>query len=197
MSWACCADAAPDRGLFRVDSTEKDGKDTPIDDSRAEHWISDGKAIFEFNPTKKQVIEHRLPRELRGKAIADSPLPFLFGAEAKKLKQRYFIRLTTPPSNVQDQIWLEAYPRYQQDAANFHHAQFIITKKTMEPYGLNIVQPNNKDHTAYRFFEIVVNDHLRFFKVDPFRPFTPLGWQKIIDEPPSAQARRAPDTAAR
>ncbi len=183
--------AAPDRGLFRIDSTEKDGKETPIDNSRAEHWISDGKSIFEFSPAKKQVIEHKLPPELQGKAIADSPLPFLFGAEAKKLKQRYFIRLITP-ANVQDQIWLEAYPRYQQDAANFHHAQFIISKQKMEPYGLNIIQPNGKDHTAYQFFEIVINDRLRLFKGDPFRPFTPLGWQKIVEDPPQpTQAQRA------
>ena len=41
--------AAPDRGMFRVEKTEKDGKDVPIEDARAEHWISDGKSIFEFN----------------------------------------------------------------------------------------------------------------------------------------------------
>ena len=113
--------AAPDRGLFRVDSTEKDGKEAPIEDARAEHWISDGKAIFIFNPTKKQLIEQRLPPELQGKAIANGPLPFVFGAEAKKLKERYWIRVITP-ADVKDHVWLEAYPRYQQDAANFHHA---------------------------------------------------------------------------
>ena len=180
---------APNCGLFRIDSTETDGKASPIDNSRAEHWIADGKSIFEYSPAKKQVIERKLPKELQGKAIADSPLPFLFGAEAAKLKQRYFIRLITP-ANVQDQIWLESYPRYQQDAANFHHAQFIITTQKMEPYGLKIIQPNEKDYTTYQFFEIVINDKLRFFRGDPFRPFTPLGWQKVIDEAPAAQASR-------
>ena len=184
--------AAPDRGLFRVDRAEKDGKEVPIEDARAEHWVSDGKSIFEFNPAKKQLIEHKLPPELQGKAIADTPLPFLFGADAQKLRQRYFLRIVTPP-DVKDQIWLEAYPRYQQDAANFHHARFIITTQGMSPFALQLVQPNGKDYTSYQFYKIVVNDKFRLFQGDPFRPFTPLGWKKIVEEappPPNKPASR-------
>ena len=132
------------------------------------------------------MIEHKLPPELQGKAIADSPLPFLFGAEAQKLKQRYWIRIVTPP-DVKDQIWLEAYPRYQQDAANFHHAAVHHHHaRGCRRIALKLVQPNGKDYTAYQFFDIVVNDPLRLFKGDPFRAFTPLGWQKIVEEPPPA-----------
>ena len=181
--------AKPDRGLFRIDSTEKDGKEVGIDDARAEHWVSDGKSIFIYSPGKKQLIEQQLPPALQGKAIADGPLPFVFGAEAKKLKERYWIRLL--PSQ-KDQLLLEAFPRHQQDAANFHHAQFIITADKMEPYALNLVQPNGKDHTAYQFFDIVANNPLRIFKGDPFRAFTPLGWQKIVQPaPPAAPTAQA------
>ncbi len=183
--------AKPDRGLFRIDSTEKDGKEVSIDNARAEHWLADGKSIFIYSPGKKQLIEQQLPPELQGKAIADGPLPFVFGAEAKKLKERYWIRLLAPDKEQKDQILLEAFPRHQQDAANFHHAQFIITADKMEPYALNIVQPNGKDHTAYAFFDIVVNDPLRLFKGDPFRAFTPLGWQKIVQPAPAAPTAQA------
>ena len=93
----------------------------PIDDSRADHWLCDGKSVFQYRPAQSKSRSTRLPRELQGKAIANSPLPFLFGAAAKDLRRRYFIRIITP-LDVQDQIWLEAYPRNQQDAANFHHA---------------------------------------------------------------------------
>lgn len=180
--------ASPDRGMFRVETTEKDGKEIAIEAARAEHWISDGKSIFEFSAGKKQLIEHKLPPALQGKAIADSPLPFLFGAEAKKLKQRYFMRLI--PANRPNQVCLEAYPRYQQDAANFHHAQFILDVQGMTPFALNLIQPNEKDRTVYQFFNTVVNDPVRFFKGDPFRAYTPLGWQKIVEEAPAAQANR-------
>ena len=166
-----------------------------IDNARAEHWVCDGKSIFIYSPGKKQLIEQQLPPEIQGKAIADGPLPFVFGAEAKKLKERYWIRLLPPEKDKKDQVLLEAFPRHQQDAANFHHAQFIITAEKMEPYALNLVQPNGKDHVAYVFFDVVVNDPLRLFKGDPFRAFTPLGWQKIVQpaptaEPPTAQATR-------
>jgi TIGR03009 family protein len=190
--------AAPDRGMFRVETTEKDGKMVPVENARAEHWISDGKSIFEFNPGRKQLIEHKLPPELQGKAIADSPLPFFFGAEAQKLKQRYFIRLIPPENNSKDQVWLLAYPRYQQDAANWSCAKFVIsTARDMSPYALEILQPNGKDFTRYVFSDIVVNDPLRLFKGDPFRAYTPLGWQKIVEQPPTAQANRPPEAGDR
>ena len=57
-----------------------------------EHWVCDGKSVFEFNHKAKQLIETTLPPELRGKAIADGPLPFMFGAKAESIKNRYWIR---------------------------------------------------------------------------------------------------------
>ncbi len=184
--------AAPDRGLFQVEQSIQNGKAAPIDDSRADHWMCDGKAIYEYSPTKKQVIEHKLPPELQGKAIANTPLPFLFSAEAKQLKERYYIRIATP-ANVKDQIWLEAYPRDQKVAAEWHHALFIVKTEDMTPYYLKLVQPNQKDWTSYQFFNVVENDPLKFWKFNPFRPYTPLGWQLVPDsaaQPPASQARR-------
>ena len=84
---------------------------------------------------------------------------------------------------------MEAYPRFQQDAANFYHATFVISTKDLSPYALMLVQPNGKDITNYQFYHIVVNDPLGgFFKGDPFRPFTPKGWQFVPDQPPPPAA---------
>ncbi len=190
--------AAPDRGLFRIDKEEKDGKEVAIEDSRAEHWLCDGTSVYQYIPSRKRVEEHRLPPELRGKAIANSPLPFLFGAEAQNLKQRYFIRLVASPPGVNDQVWLETYPRYQQDAANFRRATFIIAAKDLSPIGLELLQPNGRDYTTYRFDEIVVNAKWRPFQGDPFRPFTPWGWKMYPDPtPPPAEAHRGPSDGRR
>ena len=186
--------AAPDRGLFRLEKEEKDGKEIPIAENRAEHWIADGKSIWEYKPGQKQLIEHKLPPELQGKAIAESPLPFLFGSEAQKLKERYFIRIITP-ANAQNQIWLEAFPRFQKDAANLHHAVFIISAQDMSPFALRIIQPNGKDYTTYQFYDVVVNDKLRIFQGDPFRAYTPPGWQKVVDEPPARPSQPPADRA--
>jgi TIGR03009 family protein len=190
--------AAPDRGMFRVDTADKDGREVAIDPGRAEHWVCDGKSIIELSHTKKQVIVHKLPPESQGKAITDGPLPFLFGSNAARLKQRYLIRLIAPPPDAPPQsVCLEAYPRFQQDAANFHHAHFIVTWPKMEPFALNLVQPNEKDRIVYQFYEVVINDPLRMFRGDPFNPPTPFGWQKIVEEPSGVQARRPPNDGRR
>jgi TIGR03009 family protein len=191
--------ASPDRGMFRVESAEDNaGHVGEIDPRRAEHWVADGKSIIEFNHPAKTVTVHKLPPEMQGRAIADTPLPFLFSSEAKKLRERYFIRVITP-QNAQGETWIEAYPRHQQEAANFHHAQFIITSQKMEPYALKLVLPNQKNYVVYRFYEIVINDPMpKIFRGgDPFKPPTPWGWKKMVEEPQSAQAQRTPNDRRR
>ena len=112
----------------------------PIEAERAEHWVFDGKSIWEYNSARKQVIEHRLPPELQGSRLVDgplafgfpvasfsgllsllgSPLPpashFPFAAKAEELKQQYYIRTITP-ADRHDEVWLEAYPRSPQLAS--------------------------------------------------------------------------------
>ena len=176
--------ATPDKGLFLVE-----GK-------RAEKWICDGKSIYAYDFQQKKLTQHKLPPEMQGKAIADGPLPFLFGAKAERLKQRYLIRIITPPG-AENEVWLEAYPRYQQDAANFKRAELILATNDMRPIGLQIHLPNGKCRTSYHFENIVLNDPLRFFKGDPFRAYTPFGWKKVVEEPPPQQASRKPASGDR
>lgn len=189
--------AAPDKGEYVVEKALQDGKPVGIEPERAEHWICDGKSIFEYNTIKKQVIERRLPPELQGKAISDGPLPFLFGAKAESLKQRYVIRITTPPNMQGQQTWLEAFPRFRANAADFRRAELILTNQDMTPFALQLEEPNGKKRTSYRFYEIVTNDPLRFFKLSPFQPTTPFGWKRVLDEPRTVQSGRVPPPARR
>ncbi|NLX94801.1 MAG: TIGR03009 domain-containing protein [Rhodopirellula sp.] len=174
--------SAPDKGMFRVEGP------------RPEHWICDGKAIFEYNFQSKQLVEHRLPPELHGKAISDGPLPFLFGANAEKLKQRYFMRITTPPDKNGKEVWLEAYPRFQQDAANFQSADVILSVGGMQPTAVQIWEPGGKQRKVYEFKGIQVNQKnlFGFLKGDPFVARLPgLDWKHVVEEAPAAaEARR-------
>ena len=176
--------AAPDRGMFRVDA-------------RAEHWISDGKSIIEYDHVTKRVIEHKLPPEQQGKAIADGPLPFLFNSTAQSLKDRYLLRIVTPRELQAQQIWLEAYPLRLEDRKNFHHAQFIINIQGMTPNALKLFHMNGKDYSVYSFFGIVLNDPLRMFSGNPFRAVTPLGWKLVVEPAQDTQARRVPNDGRR
>lgn len=182
----------PDKGRFEVLRELVDGK--PIEGQRAERWITDGRSIFEYDFTKRQLTEHRLPPELQGK-MSEGPLPFLFGAKAETLKRRYFIRLVTPP-NVQGQVWLEAWPAFA--GADFQRAEVILTLPAMQPYALQLHQPNH-DRTVYQFTGVKINSRplLQLLGSDPFLPTTPLGWKKVVEEPSAPQVGAGPQPAAR
>ncbi len=177
---------APDRGLFWVREP----------DSRQERWVCDGNSVFEFNFVTKKLTEYELPPELRGQAIANSPLPFLFGATAESLRQRYFLRLITP-NDRQNEVWLQAFPRFREDAANFSRAELILTGREMTPFALQLYLPNGKTRLSYVFQDIKVNAALTIFlQRDPFRVTTPLGWERVVERAQPAQAGR-PGTVPR
>jgi len=195
--------AAPDYGLYRLDTAEKDGKEYSIEDARAEHWVFDGKSLTECNYVRRQIIEHKLPPDFQGTRLVDGPLtfppaglslvlfgvpanPYPFAAKAKELKKQYYLREITSPAARHDEIWLEAYPRSPALATVFQKLQLIFRANDMSPYAMKMVQPNGKDYIVYQFFDIAVNSPPTPGD-DPFHPAAPHGWQKIVEEPPAAR----------
>ena len=165
--------AAPDRGSYQI-TTE----------GNEERWVCDGKSIYQFDYKQKKLKEYPLPKELQGKAITNGPLPFVFGAKAEAMKQRYWMRIFTRP-DVKDEIWIEAWPRWQQDAANFHHVQVILDAKAMLPKAIRLYEPNPNIHKVYGFAKTTkVNGTLDQIKGFFARPTTPFGWQHVVEEPP-------------
>jgi TIGR03009 family protein len=196
--------AAPDRCLYYVGTAEKDGREVPIDDSRAEHWAFDGKSIIEWNHTTRQIIERKLPSNLKGTRLVDGPLtfpywmlgwfylggqpseptgPVPFSAKAEDLKRQYYVREISPASKPKDQIWLEAYPRSARMAACFQQLQVIFRASDMSPVAMKLVQPNGKDYVVYQFYDVAVNVPPPPGS-DPFHPPAPYGWQKKTAEAP-------------
>ena len=191
----------PDKGSFKINEIHRyvqQDKDQPGEyilqkHEVGEHWVCDGKAVYEYKHDKKQLVVQALPPELRGKAIVDGPLPFLFGAEAKKLKARYWIR--TKQSDAAT-IWLEAYPRSQADAANYHHVEVMLERKTMTPTAIQVHMPNQRSRAVYMFQDPTVNGKLnQLFGLIFNAPRTPLGWKRVVQEappnlPPGPQAAK-------
>lgn len=199
ISEGVIAFAAPDKGDYEVTSVLQwmpnagnpaEGTYQPSELGR-DHWKCDGKAIYEYRPQTKELIEHRLPPEAQGKAISDGPLPFIFGVEAEKMKARYWLRIITPPDR-QGEIWLEAWPKYQQDKANFEYVELILSNQDLLPQGLQMHLPNGqpgaRGRRSFVFEETVVNSPghkvQNFFGVFS-NTSTPLGWKRIVKEPPS------------
>jgi TIGR03009 family protein len=177
--------AAPDRGLY------------VIDQSRPEKWICDGQSIYEFDYSTKLLTEHKLPPELQGTAIADGPLPFLFGSSAKKLKERYFLRNITQPAVQQSEIWLQALPRFQREKANFDEALLVLDAVSLQPKALRIYLPGRQTFYTYVFTGIKTNDPFGFLKGNPFHASTPFGWRRMVAGAPQVNVSQQPASMGR
>ena len=178
--------AAPDKGLFRVKESKQWNPETRRYEIRGgeagEHWVCNGTSIYEFRHTDRQLRETKLPPEMRGKAISDGPLPFVFGAKADTLRKRYAMRIITPPG-VADQVWLEALPRFQADAANFSKVELILQARDLMPFAIQIYKPGGQDRDVYQFDPktSLIDKGLDLIR-DFSRPVTPLGYTFIQED---------------
>ena len=151
-----------------------------------EHWVCDGKSVFEYRHDQKQLVERPIPPQLQGQAIADGPLPFLFGADAAKLKQRYWIRIEQENAG---EFWLVAKPRHQEQAADFTHVEVMLDRQRLLPKAMQVHLPNASRHLY--MFDIAnasVNNPLARLQALFERPRTPLGWKRVVENLPLQQA---------
>jgi TIGR03009 family protein len=205
----------PDKGMFKVDKymdytppAQPGGKASYVARTGevVEHWICDGTSVWEHDYKTKRLIQRELPPQMRGKAIADGPLPFLFGADAEKIKRRYWVRPLPVPAEVKGEYWLEAYPKTRQDAANFQKVHVIIDQTDFLPKGLVLFDKNfnartNPARTTFTFENRDVNwsialDRINIWKPQFFEPPTPFGWKKVVEkyEAPEPGESLAPAT---
>ena len=210
--------AKPDKGLFKVEKLLKYGPPLKaggapqwLKQEIGEHWVCDGKSIFEFDARRKLLVQRILPKEMQGKAIADGPLPFLFGAKVTTIKARYWIQPLDPPKGREGEYWLEAVPRFRQDAANFQKVSIILDEKDFLPKALDVYAPNynsktNPAHTAYEFMEREPKTKSSLLEGIPipflrefYEPKVPSGWKKVVEDmngpPEGAQPVQGPAPA--
>jgi TIGR03009 family protein len=215
---------APDRAIIEVDkkrfasppsatnpSLEYKDLDAAAMELQRERYVSSGDAIFFYDYTEKQLIKQNLPRELQGQGIKNSPLPFLFGAKADELKARYWIRPITP-DGVQEQWWLEVFPKRRQDAEHYSRAVVVLGGKEFLPIQIQLFAPDHNPvkivladgavrpavlkYQIYDFHSSVLNrdlgvDVARLWR-DEFspRPQTLLGWRLVEKEAPAMAAQQ-------
>lgn len=197
--------AAPDKGLFKAETIKhrtppRQAGGPPVwqdqVDGPREHWVCDGESIFEFNHPDKQLVVRPLPPEMKGKQIAEGPLPFMFGAKAEQIKSRFWVHVITP-KNAQNEFHLEAMPKTFQDAQNFRMLHIIIDGGDFLPKAMVLFHRNNAK-TTFLFEQREVNWNitlaaLNIFRRDFYEPSLPgRDWKKVIV--PVEQA--APEPAA-
>lgn len=179
--------AAPDRGVYHI--MQQKGNDGKFEPREGAYWVCDGQAVYEFNHDHKKLYERRLPQELKGSAISNGPLPFLFGATAEQMRRRYWLRVSTAPAAAGKEIWLDAVPRYVEDRANYRQASIILDEKTMLPRALLLDLPEG-NRTSYKFEDYTINSLWKKIIRDFDLPPLPEGWERVVEEAPQAQAGR-------
>jgi len=163
------------------------GNWVPQPNAVGEHWVCNGKSIFEYRHDQKQLVERPIPPNLQGKAIVDGPLPFLFGAEAAKLKARYWMRVD--PSPDPNQIWLVAEPKHQAQAADFKRVRVILDRERLLPTHMQVELPNGSRHMyVFDIANASINSPLQRLQALFQIPRLPAGWKRIVEEMPVNQA---------
>jgi TIGR03009 family protein len=193
----------PDKGSFQIISirTFKANPPTPgqapgapitgdwVKDANAigEHWVCDGKNVYEYRHHDKQLVERPIPPQLQGQAIVDGPLPFLFGADAAKLKARYWMRVEQQDN--QAEVWLTALPRFQEQAADFSKCEIILDRQALLPKAMRLQLPDGSRHVyIFHIDKATVNDRFATLKSFFERPTVPWGYKRVVEQLPMAQA---------
>jgi TIGR03009 family protein len=157
-------------------------------DAIGEHWVCDGKSVFEYRHEQKQLVERPIPPQLQGQGIVDGPLPFLFGADAAKLKQRYWMRIEQQHNNA-NMIWLQVRPRTLADAAEYEQVDVMLDRERKLPSHMNIHLPSGSRHLyIFDLPNASINNALHRFQALFQRPRKPAGWTHIVEQLPQGQA---------
>src|SRR4051794_7808752 len=195
----------PDKGSFQITETkkwqeepaqpgqppnaEKKGDWLKQTDAVGDHWVCDGKSVYQYRPDLKQLVEHPIPPQLQGQAIVDGPLPFLVGADANKLKQRYWMKLDQEQSQDPNEIWIIALPKYQAQAADFTEVDIVLDRQQLLPKYMRVWMPNRSHHVyIFHLNAAKKNNPLAMLQSLFQRPSLPFGWKRVVEDLPMQQA---------
>jgi len=187
--------SAPDRGMyevtelygFKAPTAEGSPPDYQAIEGNTEKWICDGAAVYQFDYQNKVLYDMPLPPSMQNEGLRHSPLPFMFGAKADELRERFWIRPLVREGAPNDQYWLEIVPKRAEDARNYQRVELMLSRDPFLPASLHVMAPNydertNPTSTVFVFEDRQINGHLaalQDFMGFFVRPTTPLGWERV------------------
>ncbi|MDO4559249.1 MAG: hypothetical protein Q4C47_09805, partial [Planctomycetia bacterium] len=109
----------------------------------------------------------------------------LFGAKKDDLKRRFLMRVK--PTDAEQDVVIEAYPRQSDEAAQYRFVQIrlnIQKNGTILPVGLRIWLPGGQIIHTYQLSDLEINRRTlpEFITGNPFTPKVPMGWELIPAE---------------
>ena len=216
--------AAPDKARFETSKVFRfDGKPEKVGGEASykplkghslwgrdihECWVCTGDTVYDFDFEQKARYASEIPPELRGN-VAQSPLPFLFGAKKKDVMNRYWVRYIPKYETdaqgqqklIESEIWLDIYPKRINDAQTYSKVELILSADDFMPLAIHMYSPNYnpaKNNYSSRYFLFQnreINGRLsavtgwmnRFVE-----PSVPLTWRKVVRQSAPAQSAKRP-----
>lgn len=179
---------APDKGRIdigpgHIDPGEKSRRIDPktkkpfaLQAEQIVQWVSTGKNIYHIEPDKKKATRYPIPPKAQGRNIMDGPLPFLLGMPPNKAVQRYRLQIIKDkagrPMNNRNEVWLQVWPKWKSDAANYRQAKVILDKTNhFLPKAVQLTDPTGNMETVYTFYKTAVNTKSLLQKMFGRSPF--------------------------
>ena len=121
--------------------------------------VLDGKSLTQYDYENKKAVVYPLAEDEQNLDLTmdNGQFPLFFVAKAETLKNRFYLRLVTPASKRQSEVWIEAFPRYARDAQQFQSIVVILGLKDMQPTYMRKVGVNGKSKTDLKFERVEVN----------------------------------------
>ena len=216
--------AAPDKARFETTKVfrfekppEQDGGDakyTPLKGHSLwgrdihECWVCTGDTVYDFDFEQKARYASEIPPELRGN-VAESPLPFLFGAKKNDVMNRYWVRYIPKYETdaqgqqklIENEIWLDIYPKKIKDAQVYSKVELILSADDFMPLAIHMYAPNydpSKNNYSSRYFLFQnrkINGTLAALRgwMNRFvEPTVPATWRKVVRQPAPTQSAKRP-----
>ena len=174
-----------------------------------ECWVCTGDTVYDFDFEGKARYASKIPPELQGN-VAESPLPFLFGAKKKDVMNRYWVRYVPKYETdaqgqqklIEKEIWLDIYPKRINDRQMYSKVELILSADDFMPLAIHMYAPNynpSKNNYSSRYFLFQnrkINgrlDALAGWMNRFVEPTVPATWRKVdrATAPPQSAQRPA------
>lgn len=156
-------------------------------------WNCDGKSIIQVEHDTKTYGVAEIAPQYQGENIMDSPLPFLFGMKADKIKQRYKLSLGQQNgksgNDGRKKFHIVALPLLQADARNWQRAEVILDAEYCLPSAIRLIDPAGSKETVYVFPLGGMKANEKWWIDDPFK-MSLLGYkmvEQMVAPPPGQQ----------
>ncbi len=168
-TWGQFRYIAPNKLLFHIRgeftyiaSTQgEEPKQVYKPNSNETKMVFDGKCLTQYDFQKKVAMVFPIPEEERNYDLTMNNLfPVFFIAKADLLKEKFYLRIVTPADKIQNDVWIEAAPRFATDAQEYKSLIILMRLSDLQPYFLRKTNPNGKSHSDLEFQNIAINKGL-------------------------------------